>query len=153
MKIIGYFYFPFSAWLEHEDCSSPLTLINEQSTNDHLSPPQKTPSPTNEVSDLHLSDECVSVERPKKEEKPKNDLELGYGIIQNKENKDHLELDSPVPSTESSSSSKIDKASFKHGKKWENNLDLLSDFIRLRNKYPTCTSKTEVTDNDGKDGG
>ena len=153
MKIIGYFYFPFSAWLEHEDCSSPLILINEKSTNDHLSPPQKTPSPTNEVSDLHLSDECVSVERPRKEEKPKNDLELGYGIIQNKENKDHLELDSPVPSTELSSSSKIDKASFKHGKKWENNLDLLSDFIMLRNKYPTCTSKTEVTDNDGKDGG
>nr|XP_005906643.1 PREDICTED: uncharacterized protein C9orf84 homolog [Bos mutus] len=137
-------------WLEHEDCSSPLILINEQSTNDHLSPPQKTPSPTKEVSDLHLSDEYVSVERPRKEEKPKNDLELGYGIIQNKENKDHLELDSTVPSTESSSSSKIEKASFKHGKKWENNLDLLSDFIMLRNKYPTCTSKTEVTD-DGKD--
>ena len=67
MKIIGYFYLPFSAWLEHEDCSSPLILINEQSTNDHLSPPQKTPSPTKEVSDLHLSDEYVSVERPRKE--------------------------------------------------------------------------------------
>ncbi|KAI4542534.1 hypothetical protein MG293_007913, partial [Ovis ammon polii] len=138
---------------KHEDCSSPLIRINEQSTNDHSSPPRKTPSPTKEVSDLHLSDEYVSVERPRKEEKPKNDLELGYGIIQNKGNKDHLELDSTVPSTESSSSSKIEKASFKHGKKWENNLDLLNDFIMLRNKYPTCTSKTEVTDNDGKDGG
>ncbi|XP_026961019.1 protein shortage in chiasmata 1 ortholog isoform X1 [Sagmatias obliquidens] len=137
-------------WLEHKSCSSPIKLI-EISTNDHLSPSQKTPPLSKAVTDSYFSDEYVAVERPRKEEKPKIDLELGYRIIRTKENKDYLELDSTVPSTESSSSSKIEEASFKHGKKQENNLDLLNDFIMLRNKYKTCTSKTEVTDNDGKD--
>ncbi|XP_007449833.1 PREDICTED: uncharacterized protein C9orf84 homolog isoform X1 [Lipotes vexillifer] len=138
------------SWLEHKSCSSPIKLT-EISTNDHLSPSQKTPPLSKEVTDSYFSDEYVTVERPRKEEKLKNDLELGYRIIQTKENKDYLELDSTVPSTESSSSSKIEEASFKHGKKQENNLDLLNDFIMLRNKYKTCTSKTEVTDSDGKD--
>ncbi|XP_059957770.1 protein shortage in chiasmata 1 ortholog [Mesoplodon densirostris] len=138
------------SWLEHKRCSSPIKLI-EISTNDHLSPSQKTPPLAKEVTDSYFSDEYVAVERPRKEEKPKNDLELGRRIIRTKENKDYLELDSTVPSTESSSSSKIEEASFKHDKKQENNLDLLNDFIMLRNKYKTCTSKTEVTDNDGKD--
>ncbi|XP_022434761.1 protein shortage in chiasmata 1 ortholog [Delphinapterus leucas] len=138
------------SWLEHKSCSSPIKLI-EISTNDHLSPSQKTPPLSKAVTDSYFSDEYVAVERPRKEEKPKIDLELGYRIIRTKENKDYLELDSTVPSTESSSSSKIEEASFKHGKKQENNLDLLNDFIMLRNKYKTCTSKTEVTDNDGKD--
>ena len=151
MKVIGYFHFLFSAWLEHKSCSSPIKLI-EISTNDHLSPSQKTPPLAKEVTDLYFSDEYVAVERPRNEEKPKNDLELGYRIIRTKENKDYLELDSTVPSTESSSSSKIEEASFKRGKKQENNLDLLNDFIMLRNKYKTCTSMTEVTDSDGKDG-
>ncbi|XP_007178274.2 protein shortage in chiasmata 1 ortholog [Balaenoptera acutorostrata] len=138
------------SWLEHKSCSSPIKLI-EISTNDHLSPSQKTPPLAKEVTDLYFSDEYVAVERPRNEEKPKNDLELGYRIIRTKENKDYLELDSTVPSTESSSSSKIEEASFKRGKKQENNLDLLNDFIMLRNKYKTCTSMTEVTDSDGKD--
>ncbi|XP_059869316.1 protein shortage in chiasmata 1 ortholog [Delphinus delphis] len=138
------------SWLEHKSCSSPIKLI-EISTNDHLSPSQKTPPLSKAVTDSYFSDEYVAVERPRKEEKPKIDLELGYRIIRTKENEDYLELDSTVPSTESSSSSKIQEASFKHGKKQENNLDLLNDFIMLRNKYKTCTSKTEVTDNDGKD--
>ncbi|XP_058927530.1 protein shortage in chiasmata 1 ortholog [Kogia breviceps] len=138
------------SWLEHKSCSSPIKLI-EISTNDHLSPSQKTPPLAKEVTDSYFSDEYVAVERPRKEEKPKNDLELSYRIIRTKENKDYLELDSTVPSTESSSSSKIEEAPFKHGKKRENNLDLLNDFIMLRNKYKTCTSKTEVTDNDGND--
>ncbi|XP_006733546.1 protein shortage in chiasmata 1 ortholog [Leptonychotes weddellii] len=133
------------SWLEHESCSSPIVLINETSTNDHLLLPQKISSPAEEVPDLCFSDDNFSVKRPK-EEKPKNDLELVYRISQNKENEDYLELDCTVPSIESSSSPKIEKASFKHGKKWENDLDLLSDFIMLRNKYKTCTSKTEVTD-------
>lgn len=64
-----------------------------------------------------------------------------------------MELDCTVISTESSPSSKIEKASFKHGKKWENDLDPLSNFIMLRNKHKTCTSKTEVVDIDEKDGG
>ncbi|XP_045738879.1 protein shortage in chiasmata 1 ortholog [Mirounga angustirostris] len=134
-----------TSWLEHESCSSPIVLINETSTNDHLLLPQKISSPAEEVPDLCFSDDNFSVKRPK-EEKPKNDLELVYRISQNKENEDYLELDCTVPSIESSSSPKIEKASFKHGKKWENDLDLLSDFIMLRNKYKTCTSKTEVTD-------
>ncbi|XP_044776336.1 protein shortage in chiasmata 1 ortholog [Neomonachus schauinslandi] len=133
------------SWLEHESCSSPIVLINETSTNDHLLLPQKISSPAEEVPDLCFSDDNFSVKRPK-EEKPKNDLELVYRISQNKENEDYLERDCTVPSIESSSSPKIEKASFKHGKKWENDLDLLSDFIMLRNKYKTCTSKTEVTD-------
>ncbi|KAF3821171.1 hypothetical protein GH733_011324 [Mirounga leonina] len=137
--------FLLTAWLEHESCSSPIVLINETSTNDHLLLPQKISSPAEEVPDLCFSDDNFSVKRPK-EEKPKNDLELVYRISQNKENEDYLELDCTVPSIESSSSPKIEKASFKHGKKWENDLDLLSDFIMLRNKYKTCTSKTEVTD-------
>ncbi|XP_032274422.1 protein shortage in chiasmata 1 ortholog [Phoca vitulina] len=138
------------SWLEHKSCSSPIVLINETSTNDHLLLPQKISSPAEEVPDLCFSDDNFSVKRPK-EEKPKNDLELVYRISQNKENEDYLELDCTVPSIESSSSPKIEKASFKHGKKWENDLDLLSDFIMLRNKYKTCTSKTEVTDSKEND--
>ncbi|XP_004397037.1 PREDICTED: uncharacterized protein C9orf84 homolog [Odobenus rosmarus divergens] len=141
------------SWLEQKSFSSPIVLINETSTNDHLLVPQKISSPAEEVPDLCFSDDNFSVKQPK-EEKPKNDLELVYRISQNKENEDYLELDCTVPSIESSSSPKIEKASFKHGKKWENDLDLLSDFIMLRNKYKTCTSKTEVTgskENDDKE--
>ncbi|XP_058379756.1 protein shortage in chiasmata 1 ortholog [Diceros bicornis minor] len=138
------------SWLEHESCSSPIVLINEKSTSDHLSLPQKSPSLAKEVPDLCFSGEYISVKKTTKEEIPKNDLELVYRAIQNKENKDCLELDCTVPSNESSSPSKIEKRSFKHGKKQENDLDLLSDFIMLRNKYRTCTSKTEVTDSDEK---
>jgi hypothetical protein len=98
-----------------------------------------------------LSDECVSVKRPKKE-KLKNDEELVDRIIQRKEKKDNFELDCTVPSVKSSSSSRINKASFEHGKKWENDLDLLSDFIVLRNKYKTYTLKPEVAYQDKKDG-
>lgn len=103
--------------------------------------------------DLCFSDEDTAVKSPTREEKPKNDQELVCRIIQTKENKDYLELDCTVLSTESSSSSKTEKASFKHGKKRENNLDLLNNFIMLRNKHKTCTSKIEVTDSDEKDGG
>ncbi|XP_058997203.1 protein shortage in chiasmata 1 ortholog [Mustela lutreola] len=139
------------SWLEQKSYSSPTVLINETSTNDHLLPPQKILSLA-EVSDLCFSDDNLSVKQPTKEEKPKNDLELVDRISQNKENEDYLELDCTVPSVEPSSSPKIDKASFKHGKKWENDLDLLSDFITLRNKYKTCMSKTEVTGSKENDG-
>ncbi|MBZ3878384.1 hypothetical protein SUZIE_147670 [Sciurus carolinensis] len=133
--------------LEHKDCPSSTVLSNEKSINDHMLLLQKSPSLTKEVPALLcLSDECVSVERPKKE-----DQELLDKTSQKKENKDHVEHDCIVPSTESSSSSRIKIASFEHGKKRENDLDLLSDFIMLRNKYKTCTSKTEVTDHDKKD--
>lgn len=142
-----------SAWLEPTSCSSPIILINETSTNDHLSLSQKSPALAKEVPDLCFSDEYISVERPTKEEKPKNDLELVYRINKNKENEDYLELDCTVPPIESSCSSKIEKASLKLGKKQENDLDLLSDFILLRNKYKTCTSKTDVTHRDENDGG
>ncbi|KAK2502495.1 hypothetical protein MC885_015968 [Smutsia gigantea] len=139
------------SWLEPTSCSSPIILINEASTNDHLSLSQKSPALAKEVPDLCFSDECISVERPTKEEKPKNDLELVYRIKKNKENEDYLEPDSTVPPIESSCSSKIEKAPLKLGKKQENDLDLLSDFIMLRNKYKTCTSKTEVTHSDEND--
>ncbi|XP_057354908.1 protein shortage in chiasmata 1 ortholog isoform X4 [Manis pentadactyla] len=136
------------SWLEPTSCSSPIILINEASTNDHLSLSQKSPALAKEVPDLCFSDEYISVERPTKEEKPKNDLELVYRIDKNKENEDYLELDCTVPPIESSCSSKIEKASLKLGKKQKNDLDLLSDFILLRNKYKTCTSKTDVTHRD-----
>ncbi|XP_025288006.1 protein shortage in chiasmata 1 ortholog isoform X1 [Canis lupus dingo] len=137
--------------LEHKSCSSPIELIDEKSTNDHLLLSQNISSPAKEVSDLCFSDDNLSVKQPTKEENPKNDLEPVYRISENKENEDYLELDCAVPSDELSSSPKIEKASFKHGKKWENDLDLLSDFIMLRNKYKTCTSKTEVTGNKEND--
>nr|XP_055157526.1 protein shortage in chiasmata 1 ortholog [Nyctereutes procyonoides] len=137
--------------LEHKSCSSPIELIDEKSTNDHLLLSQNISSPAKEVPDLCFSDDNLSVKQPTKEENPKNDLEPVYRISQNKENEDYLELDCAVPSDELSSSPKIEKASFKHGKKWEDDLDLLSDFIMLRNKYKTCTSKTEVTGNKEND--
>ncbi|XP_038509659.1 protein shortage in chiasmata 1 ortholog isoform X13 [Canis lupus familiaris] len=143
--------FLFTASLEHKSCSSPIELIDEKSTNDHLLLSQNISSPAKEVSDLCFSDDNLSVKQPTKEENPKNDLEPVYRISENKENEDYLELDCAVPSDELSSSPKIEKASFKHGKKWENDLDLLSDFIMLRNKYKTCTSKTEVTGNKEND--
>ncbi|XP_032334071.1 protein shortage in chiasmata 1 ortholog isoform X1 [Camelus ferus] len=135
--------------LEQESYSSPSKLINEKSTNDHLSPPQKTPSLVKDVPDLDFSDEYVSAKRPRKEEKPKNDLELGHRVIQNKEKTGYL--DCTVPPVESSSSSKTEEETSQRSKKLESNLDLLSDFIMLRNKCNTYISKTEVTDDDGKD--
>uniref|UniRef100_A0A2K6L654 Shortage in chiasmata 1 n=1 Tax=Rhinopithecus bieti TaxID=61621 RepID=A0A2K6L654_RHIBE len=136
--------------LEHKSHSSPIALIDEKSTNDRLSLPQKSPSLAKEVPDLCFSDEYFSDKRAAKEEKPKNDQEPVNRIIQKKENEDHFELDCTGPSIKSSSSSIIKKTSFEHGKKQENDLDLLSDFIMLRNKYKTCTSKTEVTNSDEK---
>ncbi|XP_015347688.2 protein shortage in chiasmata 1 ortholog [Marmota marmota marmota] len=139
------------SWLDHKNCSSPTVLTNEKSINDNMLLPQKSPSLTKEVPDLCWSDEYVSVERPKKEEKLKNDQELVDRTIQKKDNKDHVERDCMVPSNESSSSSRIKIASFEPSKKLENDLDLLSNFIVLRNKYKTCTSKPEVIDHDKKD--
>ncbi|XP_077625920.1 protein shortage in chiasmata 1 ortholog [Crocuta crocuta] len=144
----------FESWLEHESCSSPIILINEKSTNDHLLLPQKISTLAKEVPDLCFSDDCISVKRPTKEEKPKSDLELVYRISQNEENEDYLELNCTVPSIESSSSPKIEKSSFKQDRKWKNDVDLLSDFIVLRNKHRTCTLKTELTvskENDDKE--
>lgn len=149
MEVIWIFYFLFSAQLEYASCSSPIVLIKEKSANDHLSLPRKSAS----VADLCFSDEDISVKNLMREEIPKNDLELVHRIIQNEENNDCLELGCTVPSIESSSPSKMEKASFKNGEKQENDLDLLSDFIMLRNKYRTCTSSTEVTDSDEKNGG
>uniref|UniRef100_G3SMF4 Shortage in chiasmata 1 n=1 Tax=Loxodonta africana TaxID=9785 RepID=G3SMF4_LOXAF len=141
----------FSAWLENKSCSSPIICINEKSANGHLSLPQRSSSLAKEVPALCFPDKCISVKRPTKEEKPKNDPELDYRIIQKKENKDDFELDCTVPSTESCSSSRVEKASFEPGEKQGNDLDLLSDFIMLRKKYKTSTSKTEVTNSDEKD--
>ncbi|XP_027625252.1 protein shortage in chiasmata 1 ortholog [Tupaia chinensis] len=136
--------------LEHEHCTSPIELINEKSTNDHLPLPQESSSLAR-VPDLCFSDEYISEgEKSTKEEKTKKDQELVYNIIQKKENKDHFKLDCTVLCVESSS--KIKKTSFEHGKKQENDLDLLSDFIMLRNKYKTCTSMTgQIIDSDEKD--
>ncbi|KAM9642251.1 LOW QUALITY PROTEIN: protein shortage in chiasmata 1 ortholog [Trichechus inunguis] len=139
------------SWLEDKSCSLPIICINEKSANGHLSFPQRSLSLAKEVPALCFPNKCISIKRPTKEEKPKNDPELDYRIIQKKENKDHFELDCTVPSIESCSSSRIEKVSFEHGKKRGNNLDLLSDFIMLRNKYKTCISKTEVTNSDEKD--
>ncbi|XP_053512523.1 protein shortage in chiasmata 1 ortholog isoform X1 [Artibeus jamaicensis] len=136
------------ACLDHKSCSSSIALIDEDSTNNNLSFPQKSPSPGKEVPDLCFSDEYISIKSPTKE-KPKDDQELVYRLIQNKKSKDCLELDCTILST--GSSSKIEKPSFKHGKKRENDLDLLNDFIMMRNKHEICTSNTEVTDNDEKD--
>ncbi|KAK1334243.1 hypothetical protein QTO34_005245 [Cnephaeus nilssonii] len=137
------------SWLDHKSCSSPIVLMNEESTSGNLLLQQKSPSPA-EVPDLCFSDEYSSVKSPTKEEKPKDDQELVNRIIQNNENKDCLELDCTELATESASSSKIENASFKCSKRRENHLDLLSDFIMMRNKHETCTSKTEVTDSDEK---
>uniref|UniRef100_A0A2K5RQ21 Shortage in chiasmata 1 n=1 Tax=Cebus imitator TaxID=2715852 RepID=A0A2K5RQ21_CEBIM len=142
--------FQLESCLEHKSHSSPIALIDEKSTNDHLSLPQKSLPLAKEVLDLCFSDEYFSHKRPAKEEKPTNDQEPVNRIIRKKENKDHFELDCIGPSIKSPSSSITKKASFEHGKKQENDLDLLNDFIMLRNKYKTCTSKTEVTNSDEK---
>nr|KAF6487337.1 shortage in chiasmata 1 [Rousettus aegyptiacus] len=142
--------FQLESWLDQTSISSPIELINEESISDNLSLPQKSPSPIKEVPDLCFSDEYISLSSPTKQEKTKIDQELVYRTIQNKENKDYLERDCTALSTESSPSSKIEKASYKHGNKRESNLDLLNDFMMLRNKQ-TCNSVTEVTDIDEKD--
>ncbi|XP_055973266.1 protein shortage in chiasmata 1 ortholog [Sorex fumeus] len=144
------------SWQEHKGCPSSIVLIDEKSTNDHLSLPQKSLSLVEEVPDLCFSDDDISVKTPTKEEKAKNDVELSYRIIENEKNKDCKELCHTVPSSlESHSSPIIEKTSFKNGKSCGNNLDLLSDFIMLRKKYNTCISTDHsdgVLDNDKKDG-
>ncbi|XP_042551784.1 protein shortage in chiasmata 1 ortholog [Dipodomys spectabilis] len=143
---------PLESWLEHKSHSLPIIHINnKKSKNDHTAFPQKSLSSPNEIPDLHVSEECVSAKRQKREENLKNNQELTGRIIQKKEKEDNIEPDCSVPSIESSPASKIKKTSFEHDKKQENDLDLLSNFIMLRNKYNTCTSKTEDTDYDKKD--
>ncbi|XP_012878675.1 PREDICTED: uncharacterized protein C9orf84 homolog [Dipodomys ordii] len=143
---------PLESWLEHKSHSLPIIHINnKKSKNDHTAFPQKSLSSPNEIPDLHVSEECISAKRQKREENLKNNQELTGRIIQKKEKEDNIKLDCSVPSIESSPSSKIKKTSFEHDKKQENDLDLLSNFIMLRNKYNTCTSKTEDTDYDKKD--
>lgn len=144
--------FLFSACLENESCSSPIILNNEKSTNVHFSPPQNSP-PMAEVTEICFPDGFVSTQTPTKEETPKNDQELVDGIIQENENKNLFELECMGPSVELSSSSRINKASCEHHKEWDKCLDPLSDFIMLRNKHMTCTSRTEVTNNEEKEGG
>ncbi|XP_005382774.1 PREDICTED: uncharacterized protein C9orf84 homolog isoform X2 [Chinchilla lanigera] len=142
---------PLESSLENKSCSSPIVIINEKPTHDHIPLSQESPSLVKEITDTCLSDECISVERPKNEEKLKNDQEILDVVNQKKETKVHLELDCTVPFIESSPSSRIKKACFEHSKKEENDLDLLSNFIILRNKYKTCTFKAEVIDHDKKD--
>nr|XP_004657066.2 protein shortage in chiasmata 1 ortholog [Jaculus jaculus] len=138
------------SWLEHKSCSLPIVPINKRATSDPILLPRKRRSPAKEVPDLCLSDECIPVKKPKKEEKPKNDQEVVDRIIQ-KTAGDHFEVEITTPFIESSASSRIKTVSLEHSRKMENDLDLLSEFIMLRNKYKTCTSKTEVTDHDEKD--
>ncbi|XP_004647331.1 uncharacterized protein C9orf84 homolog [Octodon degus] len=140
-----------ASYPEHKSRSLPFALINEKFTQDHISLPQESPSLASKVTDMSLSDECISIETPKNEEKLKNDQEIIDQINQKEEAKDHLELDHTVPFIESSPSTRIEKTCFEHGKKQENDLDLLSNFIMLRSKYKTCTSKAEVIDHDKKD--
>uniref|UniRef100_A0A2K6TI89 Shortage in chiasmata 1 n=1 Tax=Saimiri boliviensis boliviensis TaxID=39432 RepID=A0A2K6TI89_SAIBB len=142
--------FQLESCLELKSHSSPIALTDEKSANDHLSLPQKSLPLAKEVLDLCFSDEYFSDKRPVKGEKPTNDQESVNRTIQKTEDKDHFELHCIGPSIKSSSSSITKKASFEHGKKQENDLDLLNDFIMLRNKYKTCTSETEVTNSDEK---
>ncbi|XP_058528728.1 protein shortage in chiasmata 1 ortholog isoform X2 [Ochotona princeps] len=134
--------------LENKSCSSPTILNNEKSTNVHFSPPQNSP-PMAEVTEICFPDGFVSTQIPTKEETPKNDQELVDGIIHENENNDLFELECIGPSTELSS--RISKAPCEHHKEWDKCLDPLSDFIMLRNKHMTCTSRTEVTNNDEKE--
>ncbi|XP_036288901.1 protein shortage in chiasmata 1 ortholog isoform X1 [Pipistrellus kuhlii] len=137
------------SWLDHKSCSSPIVLMNEESTSGNLLLQQKSPPPA-EVPDLCFSDENNFVKSPTKEEKPKDEQELVNRIMQNNENKDCFELDCTELSTESAFSSTVGKASFKCSKRPVNHLELLSDFIMMRNKHKTCTSESEVTDSDEK---
>nr|XP_051699178.1 protein shortage in chiasmata 1 ortholog isoform X2 [Oryctolagus cuniculus] len=136
--------------LEDKSCPSPIILINEKSTNDHLSLPRMSLPLAEEVTDMCFSDDGISTKPAAAEEKSQNDQELVDGITQKNENKDHFEFEYTEPSIESPSTSRIKKTSFKNCKKQDNYLDPLSDFIMLRNKYTTCISRTKVTDNDEK---
>ncbi|KAM4876462.1 protein shortage in chiasmata 1 ortholog [Thomomys bottae] len=127
------------AWLEHRSRSSPdIHVNNKKSKIDHLAFPQKSLSLPNEVLDLHVSEECFSAKRQKTEENQKNNQELAGKIIQKKENKDNIELDCTVPSTESSSSAKMKTTTFEHGQEQENDLDLSGNFVVLPTKASSC---------------
>lgn len=94
------------------------------------------------------SEECVSAKKTKREENPKSDQELAAGTVQKTDN-GHIGLADSGPSVESASSSQI-KASYY---KKQQDLDLLSEFITLRNKYKPFTSDVEATDHDQNSGG
>ncbi|XP_069867720.1 protein shortage in chiasmata 1 ortholog [Dipodomys merriami] len=134
-----------TAWLEHKSHSLPIIHINnKKSKNDHTAFPQKGLSSPNEIPDLHVSEECVSAKRQKREENLKNNQELTGRIIQKKEKEDNIELDCSVPSIESSSSSKIKKTSVEHDQKEENDLDLLSNVV-VPPTESSSTSKIKKT--------
>ncbi|KAM6170029.1 protein shortage in chiasmata 1 ortholog [Rhynchocyon petersi] len=134
--------------LEHKRGSSSIVCINEKS----VSPPEESPSMAKEIPDLCFPDKCISIKIPIKEVKPKNDPQLVYEIINEKENKDFFELDCTAPSIESCPSSRNENISTEHAKRKENDTDLLSDFIMLRNNSKTYTSKAEVIISNEKDG-
>ncbi|KAM5298495.1 protein shortage in chiasmata 1 ortholog [Ctenodactylus gundi] len=142
-------YLPTKVAQQHKSCSSPAELINEKSTSDHILLPQESPSLAKEVPDTCLSEKCTPLEMPKIEEKLKIDQEMVDKIIEKEENNNNPEPPYSLPSSASPSSSRIRKASFEHGRKQEHDLDPLSNFIMLRNKYKTHTSNTEVADHSG----
>ncbi|XP_059110390.1 protein shortage in chiasmata 1 ortholog isoform X2 [Peromyscus eremicus] len=80
------------SWLEHQNCPLPIMPMSVKSTSVPRLCPQKRPFSEKEVLHLCLSDECVSVKKPKKEENPKNDQELAAGIMQKIDNS-HVEFD------------------------------------------------------------
>ncbi|ERE84695.1 hypothetical protein H671_2g5767 [Cricetulus griseus] len=128
------------AWLEHQSRPLPIMPRSEKSTSVHRLHTHKRASSEKEVPHLFLSDECVSVKKPKKEENPKNNQEVAATMMQNTDDS-RIGLNHSVPSVEPTSSSWI-KASYD---KKQNDLDLLSEFITLRSKCKTFTSDAEVT--------
>uniref|UniRef100_A0A8C2MWC9 Shortage in chiasmata 1 n=1 Tax=Cricetulus griseus TaxID=10029 RepID=A0A8C2MWC9_CRIGR len=127
-------------WLEHQSRPLPIMPRSEKSTSVHRLHTHKRASSEKEVPHLFLSDECVSVKKPKKEENPKNNQEVAATMMQNTDDS-RIGLNHSVPSVEPTSSSWI-KASYD---KKQNDLDLLSEFITLRSKCKTFTSDAEVT--------
>ncbi|XP_068941414.1 protein shortage in chiasmata 1 ortholog [Petaurus breviceps papuanus] len=125
--------------------SPPCMASTEKPINDDFSLVQKSPSQS-------MPRTCFPVKKPTREDKTKSEPEeLVSIIIKEGEKKDTYEsLDYKALAVESYASSISHNASFESGRKYEDDLDPLNNFIILRNKHMTILSEAQVMDDSQK---
>uniref|UniRef100_A0A7N4NNV5 Shortage in chiasmata 1 n=1 Tax=Sarcophilus harrisii TaxID=9305 RepID=A0A7N4NNV5_SARHA len=128
--------------------SSPCMLSKENPADDNFSLVPKSPSKS--ISHICISDMCISVEKPTGEEKTRNKPELVSITVREGERKEAFEsLHYKTLTTEAYTPSENHTESFESGRKCEDDLDPLSNFIILRKKHMTILSEPEVIVDEG----
>ncbi|XP_051828377.1 LOW QUALITY PROTEIN: protein shortage in chiasmata 1 ortholog [Antechinus flavipes] len=126
----------------------PYVVSKENPADDNISLVPKSPSKS--VPHICLSDMCTSVEKPTREEKTRSKPKLVSITVRKGERKDAFEsLDYKTLTIEPYTPSVNHTESFEPSRKYEDDLDPLSNFIILRKKHMTILSEPEVIVDEG----